>query len=112
MTVRYRPRLGLLVIGWLRAEPGADLVELRAVARRARFTQGRGVGDRVKLEVVDIALELERDHLVHEARCGDSGFGCSLRVQAEQPAAGAPDDAARVVGPGDHLDSGRRCLVS
>lgn len=67
--------------------------------------------DRVDLEEVDLAIELELDHPVDQS--------CDVRVgrlrcswmQREQTPARVTDDAAGVVSPGDHLDrTGERSM--
>ena len=77
MPVGHRPGLGL---GWLRGEGRATFVESRPVSGDADLAEGWRIGDRVELEVVDVAVELERDHPVHEPARGDAGLRGSLRV--------------------------------
>jgi hypothetical protein len=69
-------------------ERRATLVEFRAVSGDAVLAEGWRRGDRVELEVVDVVVELERDHPVHKPARGDAGSGGVPGVQRRQPTAG------------------------
>ena len=95
----------------VQGEGRATLVELCAIGGHAVPAEGRRIGDRVELEAVDVAVELKRDHPVHQPASGDACPRGSLRVQRQQPPAGVPDDSAGVVGTGNHLQGGAQRLV-
>lgn len=92
-------------------EPGLNVGQPFSVRLHALVAERAGVGDWIKLEVVDLAVELERDHPVDEFGYGHLGGGCGFRVEFEQPTAGIADDAAGVVGSRDDLDRRGKRLV-
>jgi hypothetical protein len=90
---------------------GLNIEESRSIGRHPRLAQRRRIGDRVDLEVVDVAVELEPHHPVGQiaGRHLCCGSGCGMEL--EQATAGITDDPAGVVGPGDALDGAGERLV-
>ena len=84
------------------------LLEPFPIARQALYAEGRRVGDRIELEVVDDAVELERDHPVDKLRRRSASSRRKLRVEREEPSTRIADDAAEVVSPRDDLDGARQ----
>ncbi len=97
--------------GWQRAQFRSLLLELSSVASQPGRTKRRCIGDGVELEVVDLAVELERDHPVDELRGSDAGPRRGLRVECKQPSARVADDAVGVVGSRDDLERAGQGLV-
>ena len=90
---------------------GLNIGESRSIGRQPGLAQCRRIGDRVNLEVVDVAIELEPHHPVDQIAgrhlCCRSDRGMEL----EQATAGTTDDPTGVVGPGDDLDRAGERLV-
>lgn len=91
-----------------RCQRGADGVQASPVRLHAGVAKSGGVGDRIELEVVDVTVELELDHPVHQLARRDLGGRRGPRVQVEQPTTRVADDPARVVSTSDHLDRARQ----
>ena len=108
MSIGYRPAIRL---GRLRPHCGAHGIEACPIHLHADVAQSRGVGHRIELEVVDVAVELELDHPVHQLARRDPRIRRGLRMQRQQSTARVADDPARVVSTSDHLDGARQCRV-
>ena len=108
VSIGHRPAIRLCR---LRCQRRADGVQAGPVRLHAGIAESRGVGDRIELEVVDVTVELELEHPVHQLARRDPGCRRALRMEFEQAAAGVADDPARVVSTSNHLDCARQCRV-
>jgi hypothetical protein len=87
---------------------GLNIEESCSIGCHPGLAQCRRIGDRVDLEVVDVAVELKPHHPVDQIAgrhlCCRSDRGMEL----QQATAGTTDD---VIGPGDNLDRAGERLV-
>jgi len=90
---------------------GLNIGESCSIGRHPGLAQRRRIGDRVDLEVVDVAVELEPHHPVDQIASRHLCCRCDRGMELEQATAGTTDDPAGVVGPGDNLDRTGERLV-
>ena len=88
MRVSRRPEV-LRGGPWPKA--GLNIGESRSIGRQPGLAQCRRIGDRVNLEVVDVAIELEPHHPVDQI-AGRHLCCRSDRMELEQATAGTTDD--------------------
>lgn len=106
VPVQGEPVVGVLGVppfGGAGTESRLDFGQPFPVGGHADLAKCRGVGHGVEFEVVDLAVELELHHPVDQLPHRRPGRRGCLRVEFQEATTGVADDAAGIVGSGDHL---------